>query len=85
MINGFVVRQRKAYPVYDDGYADKVDIVRRFVEAQCPGPFLVGRNGMHKYNNQDHAMMTAMLTRREHRRRGAALRRLEGQPRCRIP
>lgn len=60
--DGFVVRQRKAYPVYDDGYADKVDIVRRFVEAQCPGLFLVGRNGMHKYNNQDHAMMTAMLT-----------------------
>ena len=62
VIDGFVVRQRKAYPVYDDGYADKVDIIRRFVEAQCPGLFLVGRNGMHKYNNQDHSMMTAMLT-----------------------
>ena len=58
---GFVVRQRKAYPVYDDGYAERVGIVRRFIEAECPGLHLVGRNGMHKYNNQDHAMMTAML------------------------
>lgn len=59
---GFVTRQRKAYPVYTNGYADKVDSVRRFVEARCPGLFLIGRNGMHKYNNQDHSMMTAMLT-----------------------
>ena len=59
---GFVVRQPKAYPVYDDGYAEQVANVRRFVDAQCPGLHLVGRNGMHKYNNQDHAMMTAMLT-----------------------
>lgn len=59
---GFVVRQPKAYPVYDDGYAEQVANVRRFVDDQCPGLHLVGRNGMHKYNNQDHAMMTAMLT-----------------------
>ena len=59
---GFVVRQPKAYPVYDDGYAGRVAIVRRFVETACPGLHLVGRNGMHKYNNQDHAMMTAMLS-----------------------
>ena len=59
---GFVVRQPKAYPVYDDGYADQVARVRRFVAAHCPGLHLVGRNGMHKYNNQDHAMMTAMLS-----------------------
>lgn len=59
---GFVTRQRRAYQIYTNGYADKVDSVRRFVEARCPGLFLVGRNGMHKYNNQDHSMMTAMLT-----------------------
>ena len=59
---GFVVRQPKAYPVYDDGYADRVATVRRFIAAHCPGLHLVGRNGMHKYNNQDHAMMTAMLS-----------------------
>ena len=59
--DGFVIRQEKAYPIYDEGYAQRVEIVRRYVEAECPGLHLVGRNGMHKYNNQDHAMMTAML------------------------
>ena len=60
--DGFVVRQEKAYPIYDEGYAERVATIRRFVEARCPGLHTVGRNGMHKYNNQDHAMMTAMLT-----------------------
>ena len=60
--DGFVVRQPKAYPVYDEGYAERVATVRRFIAAQCPNLHLVGRNGMHKYNNQDHAMMTAMLS-----------------------
>jgi len=57
-----VVRQRKAYPVYDDEYAANVDAIRQELETNYPGLHLVGRNGMHKYNNQDHAMMTAMLT-----------------------
>jgi protoporphyrinogen oxidase len=39
-------------------------MVRRDLEASFPTLHLVGRNGMHKYNNQDHAMMTAMLTAR---------------------
>ncbi len=60
--DGFVVRQRKAYPVYDGDYAENVAEVRREIAGQYPGLCLVGRNGMHKYNNQDHAMMTAMLT-----------------------
>ena len=59
--DGFVVRQEKAYPIYDEGYAGRVETIRRFIEAECPGLHPVGRNGMHKYNNQDHAMMTAML------------------------
>src|SRR6266404_7155323 len=59
--DGCVVRQPKAYPVYDDGYAQKVEKIRREIEARFPTLHLVGRNGMHKYNNQDHAMMTAML------------------------
>ena len=61
VIDGFVIRQKKAYPVYDEGYAERVKLVRDFVEAECPGLHLTGRNGMHRYNNQDHAMMTAML------------------------
>ncbi len=60
--DGCVVRQRKAYPVYDGAYAQHVDVIRRALRAGYPGLHLVGRNGMHKYNNQDHAMMTAMLT-----------------------
>ncbi|MGH7293691.1 MAG: FAD-dependent oxidoreductase, partial [Polyangiaceae bacterium] len=61
VVDGCVVRQPKAYPVYDDGYADNVAVVRREIEQRFPGLHLVGRNGMHKYNNQDHAMMTALL------------------------
>ena len=57
-----VVRQAKAYPVYDEAYADNLAVVRREVSLRYPGLHLVGRNGMHKYNNQDHAMMTGMLT-----------------------
>ena len=62
VVDAAVVRQPKAYPVYDDAYARNVEAVRREVEADYPTLHLVGRNGMHKYNNQDHAMMTAMLT-----------------------
>ena len=59
---GAVVRQEKAYPVYDDAYARHVAALRGELEAQFPTLHMVGRNGMHRYNNQDHAMMTAMLT-----------------------
>jgi protoporphyrinogen oxidase len=62
IVDGCVVRQRKAYPVYDDGYADRLLALRRALEAGYPTLHLVGRNGMHRYNNQDHAMMTAILT-----------------------
>jgi protoporphyrinogen oxidase len=61
VVDGCVVRQPKAYPVYDDGYAQNVERIRRAIEERFPTLHLVGRNGMHKYNNQDHAMMTAML------------------------
>ena len=61
VVDGCVVRQPKAYPVYDDGYAQNVERIRRALEERFPTLHLVGRNGMHKYNNQDHAMMTAML------------------------
>ena len=62
IVDGVVIRQKKAYPVYDDTYQQHVDTIRRALEKQFPTLHLVGRNGMHKYNNQDHAMMTAMLT-----------------------
>ncbi|MEJ7827668.1 MAG: NAD(P)/FAD-dependent oxidoreductase, partial [Segetibacter sp.] len=58
--DGYVVRQPKAYPVYNNTYKDNIEIVRNSLKSY-PGLYLVGRNGMHKYNNQDHSMMTAML------------------------
>jgi len=64
VLDGHVVRQPKAYPVYDDDYARHVATIRRGLAEGYPGLHLVGRNGMHKYNNQDHAMMTALLTAR---------------------
>jgi protoporphyrinogen oxidase len=62
ILDGCVVRQKKAYPVYDERYTEHVATLRVALEKQFPTLHLVGRNGMHKYNNQDHAMMTAMLT-----------------------
>ena len=62
VVGGAVVRQEKAYPVYDDDYAANVLKMRMELEQLYPTLHLVGRNGMHRYNNQDHAMMTAMLT-----------------------
>ncbi len=61
-VDGCVVRQKKAYPVYDETYKANVETIRAELAERYPSLHLVGRNGMHKYNNQDHAMMTAMLT-----------------------
>lgn len=60
--DGHVIRQRKAYPVYDAHYRENVEVISAYIESEYPTLHLVGRNGMHKYNNQDHAIMTAMLT-----------------------
>jgi len=59
---GYVVRQPKAYPVYDDVYTENVAVLNGWLTANTPNVHPVGRNGMHKYNNQDHSMLTAMLT-----------------------
>lgn len=57
---GKVVRVSKAYPVYDSTYKESLETLRRFFDTFSNFQ-LVGRNGMHKYNNQDHSMMTAAL------------------------
>jgi protoporphyrinogen oxidase len=64
VIDGAVVRQPKAYPVYDDEYRFHVDTIREGLDERFRNLHLAGRNGMHKYNNQDHAMMTGLLTAR---------------------
>ena len=59
---GFVVRQPKAYPIYDDRYEANVTTLRAWLAANASNVHPVGRNGMFRYNNQDHSMYTAMLT-----------------------
>jgi len=60
VIDGTVIRQPQAYPVYDSDYREALDMIRGWL-AQYRNLQVVGRNGMHRYNNQDHSMLTAML------------------------
>ena len=59
-VDGCVVRMEKSYPVYGPGYNEDVRIIREEI-SKLTNLQPVGRNGMHKYNNQDHSMMTAIL------------------------
>jgi protoporphyrinogen oxidase len=61
--DGCVVRVPKAYPIYDSEYRECLAIVRGFVDG-LENLQTIGRNGLHRYNNQDHAMMTGMLAAR---------------------
>jgi len=63
VIDAKVVRVPKAYPVYDGRYQRGIAAVREFLRL-VPNLQLVGRNGMHRYNNQDHSMLTAILAAR---------------------
>ncbi|MGC9291727.1 MAG: NAD(P)/FAD-dependent oxidoreductase [Acidobacteriaceae bacterium] len=58
VLDGHVVRVPKTYPAYFGSY-DQFPVIQKFTD-QFENLFLVGRNGMHKYNNQDHSMLTAM-------------------------
>ena len=57
---GAVYRQKKAYPVYDETYSQHLVIIERFMKS-LENLHMIGRNGLHKYNNQDHSMLTAIL------------------------
>jgi hypothetical protein len=59
VLDATVLRMEKTYPAYFGTY-DRFDEIRQFVD-QFENLFLIGRNGMHKYNNQDHSMLTAMI------------------------
>ncbi|MBF2026655.1 MAG: NAD(P)/FAD-dependent oxidoreductase [Oscillatoriales cyanobacterium C42_A2020_001] len=58
--DGVVIRQRKAYPVYDAEYRQHLKVIQDYLET-FDNLQTVGRNGMHRYNNQDHSMLTALL------------------------
>jgi hypothetical protein len=60
VIDGCVIRVAKAYPVYDSAYGEHLDTIRQYVD-RLQNLQTIGRNGLHRYNNQDHAMMTGML------------------------
>jgi protoporphyrinogen oxidase len=59
-VDGAVVRMPKAYPVYDAGYAKRLECIRNWLD-NFRNLHAIGRNGLHRYNNQDHSMLTAML------------------------
>ena len=63
VVDGVVVRQVKAYPVYNGTYAAYLDSLKTYL-AGFENLQTIGRNGLHKYNNQDHSMLTAMLAAR---------------------
>jgi protoporphyrinogen oxidase len=58
--DGCVIRIPKAYPVYDAGYQGALEVLRGWLDP-IENLQLIGRNGQHRYNNQDHSMMTAVL------------------------
>lgn len=57
--DGTVVRMKKAYPIYDQNYKQNLEVVRRYIDG-IPNLQTVGRNGQHRYNNQDHSMLTGV-------------------------
>lgn len=63
LVDGVVFRQPKAYPVYDREYRKHLEVIQRFL-ATIDNLQTIGRNGMHRYNNQDHSMLTGMLAAR---------------------
>lgn len=58
--DGFVYREVKAYPVYNSEYCERLAMIRGYL-SQFANLQLIGRNGLHKYNNQDHSMLCAKL------------------------
>lgn len=63
VIDGMVIRQLRAYPIYDQGYQAQIATIRHYLTAY-PRLQTVGRNGLHRYNNQDHSMLTGWLAAR---------------------
>jgi protoporphyrinogen oxidase len=63
IIDATVVRVKKAYPIYDETYRRGMEAVRKFL-MNLPNLQVVGRNGMHRYNHQDHSMLAAILAAR---------------------
>jgi len=63
LVKGYVVRMPKAYPVYDTGYQERLEKIRTWL-GTVENLYCIGRNGQHRYNNQDHSMATALIAAR---------------------
>jgi protoporphyrinogen oxidase len=61
--DGTIVRMPKAYPIYDQQYLDHIKTVRRYLDF-LTNLQTIGRNGLHRYNNQDHSMLTGVYAAR---------------------
>ena len=64
LVKGFVMRVPKAYPVYDPGYVERLNLIRGWIGRSITNLDCLGRNGQHRYNNQDHSMATALIAAR---------------------
>lgn len=60
-VDGQVVRVPDAYPIYDPGYRENRQVVRAWLDEAVPNVHPMGRGGLHNYNSQDHAMVTALM------------------------
>lgn len=60
ILDGFVVRSPKTYPIYDRGYQERVEIIKNYLST-IENLQTMGRNGLHRYNNQDHSMLSAVM------------------------
>ena len=63
VLDGVVIRMPKAYPVYNHAFKEKLGVIRDYLQG-ISNLQLVGRNGQHRYNNQDHSMLTAIYAAR---------------------
>ena len=59
VVGGVVYRQPKAYPVYDRGYRERLEVIQRYLET-LDNLQTIGRSGTHRYNNMDHSMLTGI-------------------------
>lgn len=58
--DGFVIRSKKTYPIYDEGYKQRIEFIKDYLSS-IENLQTIGRNGLHRYNNQDHSMMSAIM------------------------
>lgn len=59
VIDGLVIRSPKTYPIYDEGYQKRVEVIKNYLEG-FQNLQTIGRNGLHRYNNQDHSMLSSI-------------------------